>query len=90
MIFGDKSQPSCDQVQEAQRKTIRELRAELETERQRAIDNGKRAQELWDAREALQEIVRREAMSEYSSIYAAPGEFAELARAALDASREEG
>lgn len=33
--------------------------------------------------EALCEIVRREARSEYSSIYAAPGEFAEVARAAL-------
>ena len=33
---------------------------------------------------ALREIVRREARSEYSSIYAAPGEFAALAREALN------
>src|SRR5437868_2180963 len=35
-------------------------------------------------REALAEIVRRERRSEYSSIYAAPGEFAAVALAALD------
>jgi hypothetical protein len=34
---------------------------------------------------ALREIVRREARSEYSSIYAAPSEFARVAREALDA-----
>jgi hypothetical protein len=34
-------------------------------------------------REALGEIVRREAVSDYTSIYAAPGEFAWIARAAL-------
>jgi hypothetical protein len=32
---------------------------------------------------ALREIIRREARSEYSSIYAAPGEFAQIARDAL-------
>jgi len=34
-------------------------------------------------REALEEIKRREARSEYSSIYAAPGEFARIASNAL-------
>jgi hypothetical protein len=37
------------------------------------------------AADALAEIVRREARSEYSSIYAAPGEFAAIARDVLDA-----
>ena len=34
--------------------------------------------------DALREIVRGEAVSEYSSIYAAPGEFAAVAKEALD------
>ena len=42
-----------------------------------------------DLREALEEILRREAMSDYSSIYAAPAEFAEIARQALRTTDED-
>jgi len=41
------------------------------------------AREIVRLTNALEEIVRREARSEYSSIYAAPSEFAQIARDAL-------